>query len=176
MGMLGGGALIIVIGLIEISGDEEFWRWLAAVAALGLVAGSVGLGRLGKLGRLAWLGLALMAVGGLMIGLGVIAHWLKYEGMWWLTIFGLPGHALGLMLFGVHSLRARPLPRFNFLPLGMGVLGGLLPLVVNFITPINANWYFATALGGGWLVLGGVFLNFPAQLGAHPHDNERISI
>lgn len=176
LGMVGGAALIGAIVLIELLGDDAYWPWLALGAALGLAAGGLGLGRLGQPGRTAWVGLGVMVLGGLMLGVGVIANWLNYQA-WWLTVFGLLGHALGLIVFGVPSLRARPLPRFNSLPLGMGVLGGLLPLVINFIAPINVNWFYAVALGGGWLALGAMRLRatapatkLPAGIGAPPHD------
>ncbi|MGQ0605030.1 MAG: amidohydrolase family protein [Anaerolineales bacterium] len=155
-GMVGGAALILWIGLLEIYWEADRWQWLAVVVALGFATGSLGVLRLGRLQRLAWLGASLMVLGGMVIGIGVVVNWLENAEVWWISLLGLLGHALGLMLFGVYNLRARSLPRLNFLPLGMGVLGGLLPLIVNFFVPINANWIFAIAFGGGWVVLGAV--------------------
>lgn len=173
-GMLGGVTLGLFIGIVELYWDEDSWQWLLLLVAWGFAVGSLGLLRLGRPGRLAWLGIGLMVLGGTVIGMGVVADWLKYEAVWWMPLLGLLGHALGLIVFGVHNLRARLLPRFNFLPLGMGTLGGLLPLMVNAFMPINANWIFAVAFGGGWVVLGTLLwhahLQLPAEIGPRPHD------
>lgn len=68
-----------------------------------------------------------------------------------LLSFGLIIFALGLVLVGFAYLKDEPMPRFNFLPFGVGIL---IPISL-VLAPLEPLGLVVSALfGAGWVMLG----------------------
>lgn len=70
-----------------------------------------------------------------------------------LLSFGLVILALGLVLLGFSYLKDEPMPRFNFLPLGVGLLVPI-SLVLGPVEPLGM--VSSALFGAGWVLLGAV--------------------
>jgi len=157
-GIAGGGLWLLMWSLIRDDGSNPAGVWLSIVATAAMAVGVVGLACAGKPGWLGWVGLAPAFLGAILLGLAFIAsEWLGMDEGWALMMIGLMSHTIGLSLFGLANIKARVLPRFNFLPLVVGLLSGPLPLAASFGLAEDAEWPFALlifALGLGWVALG----------------------
>ena len=157
--MLGGALWSLKAVGDEVMGPDDITDTLFFVVPLLLLVGLVTLharygGRTAGIGRAgftqSFIGLALLAVGILaesLLGPGVAGP---------ITSFGFLVLALGLVLLGFGTLRNDALPRWNFLPLMMGVLI-LLNVVVG-----DAVWLrvaISALFGLGWVLLGYVLLS-----------------
>jgi len=155
-GILGGLIWIVVWPLTNGEASDR-WSFLYLIATAVLAVGVVGLAALGRPGWLGWAGLAGAFAGSLALGSAFGQSWFEWEGGWFLLILGLLAHTVGLALFGLANLKARLLPRFNFLPLIVGLISGPLPLFVVFLLAPNADWPLVFLVGGlglGWMALG----------------------
>jgi hypothetical protein len=131
--------------------------WAVAGAGILLALASVGLAsaerptRLGAVGlALAWLSLIVVAAG------AILSDWFQREEAWPMFFFGVLGHALGLTLFGLGNWLAKRRHLRHWLPLAMGGLGGLVP-VVGSMAANGAEWpvlLVGYGLGLGWMLLG----------------------
>ncbi len=156
------GGVLLVAARLWSQNDWSEGDWLLifvpALFALG-VAGLLSVGRHNWLTRLT---LIFAGLGGLAIGEGALASaWLKFDEGWAVMMLGLLSHTVGLALFGLANLKARVWPRFNFLPLVVGLFGGPVPVGLSFLLPEGNEWplwILILALGSGWLVMGGLLL------------------
>jgi len=101
--------------------------------------------------------LAGAVLGVVALGVAFVSEWFEWDAGWFLLILGLLIHTLGLVLFGLANLRARLLPRLNWLPLAAGLIGGPIPLVVAFWIAPDTDWPLWLMVGGlglGWIALG----------------------
>lgn len=132
--------LLLLVGLAELRG-----RYAARS------------GRLGKVGLiLALIGLALMLVG------NVVEFWVAggiRERMTTIDLIGWIGYSLGylllavgLVLLGVATLRAQVLPRWNGVPLLIGLL--VLPMYFTVTSGASVGAVLAVLFGLGWVALG----------------------
>lgn len=93
-------------------------------------------------------GLALLAGGFITDATG-------YGGAEQVLSFGLIILALGLVLVGFSYLKDEPMPRMNFLPLGVGVM---IPLTL-VLGPVQILGLAASALfGAGWVLIGSALI------------------
>lgn len=96
-----------------------------------------------------FVGLALLAG-------GFIAEATGIGGTEQLLSFGLIILALGLVLVGFSYLKDEPMPRMNFLPLGVGMM---IPLTL-VLGPVQVLGIAASALfGAGWVLLGAALIS-----------------
>jgi hypothetical protein len=157
--MLGGGLWSLKSVADVVTGAHDITDALFFVVPLLLLVGLVSLhirygGHAAGIGRAgftqSFIGLALLAVGLLaesLFGSGAAGQ---------ITSFGFLVLALGLVLLGFGTLRHEALPRWNFLPLMMGVLI-LLSVVAG-----DAVWLrvaISALFGLGWVLLGAVLLS-----------------
>jgi hypothetical protein len=159
-GLLGSFVWVAAWGLTSGEANSP-WMFLILPATGLLAIGVVGLSALGRQTWLDWLGLGLAFLGMLAIGLSFsLGGWFDREEAWMLLVVGLLGHALGLLLSGLVNLKARRLPRLNWLPIVMGLLGGPGPLIAGwlFMEEDLGLYLFLGSYGLGWLVLGALML------------------
>ena len=135
-------------------GSGDVTDALFFVVRLLLLVGLAGLyvryaGRLAGLGQTgfvqAFIGLALL-VGGFVAGFSF-----GVEGAGQILSFGFLILALGLVLLGFATLKTGALPRWNFLPLTMGVL---IPLEVILASVASLGDVLSILFGIGWVLLG----------------------
>ncbi len=159
-GRVGWGRTDTVLGLAW----EDYNRMLPVVLLL-LLVGMAGLrvryaprsGRLGKGGfALALVGLALMLVGNVVefwVAGGVRDQMTTADLIGWITYsLGYLLLAVGLVLLGVGSLRGKIFPRWNGVPLLIGVL--VLPMYVTVTGGMSVGAVLSVLFGLGWVVLG----------------------
>jgi hypothetical protein len=152
-----GGLVWLVIWPLTNGEAADRWSFLYLITTALLAVGVVGLAALSRPGWLAWAGLTGAFVGILALGLGFGVSWFGWEEGWFLLILGLFAHTVGLALFGLANLKARLLPRLNFLPFVVGIIGGPLPLFASFVIAPSADWPLVFLVGGlglGWMALG----------------------
>jgi predicted amidohydrolase YtcJ len=156
-GVLGGGLLIWgwIIFSINEAADLATWQifsagTLLAVATAGL-ASFASKSRLGSAGlAIAWLGMAVFS------GAMILTSWFQWENAWPLIFLGLLGHATGLVLFGLANWRAETQRPLHRLPLLIGLLGSLLPILLSFLAGESSLPYMILGfgLGLGWMLEG----------------------
>ncbi|UCG26099.1 MAG: amidohydrolase family protein [Chloroflexota bacterium] len=159
-GIASGAILLVTLFLSESADDSAFIVLLLLFFPIALgVAGLAALWRGGIFGTFAlWtslLGAVAVALGGIM------SEWFDNESAWQLFILGGPAYAIGLSLFGLANLKGRVLTRLNALPLAVGLLGGIAPVVLGFLLPESSDFPWQMILGvmgGGWLLLGVLLL------------------
>lgn len=163
-----GGALILVSLLSGFEtrfddplGGPDLWYELAGTlwtpALLLIVVGLAGFYRqhrdaIGLPGRFAVVGAGIAATasagGGLLLGLD-LARIVRSEFGWFLFVFGIMALLGNLLLLGIATLRHRPLPKWNALPLVLGIVPWLgFPLgELGFALVM-------TVFGVGWILFG----------------------
>ena len=159
VGMLGGALWSLKAVADRVTGPHDVTHALFFVVPLLLLVGLVSLharygGHTAGIGRVgftqSFIGLALLAVGLFaesLLGLGAAGQ---------ITSFGFLVLALGLVLLGFGTLRNEALPRWNFLPLMMGVL---IPLSVVAGDAVWLHVAISVLFGLGWVLLGYVLLS-----------------
>lgn len=94
-------------------------------------------------------------VGLTLLAGGFIADATGYGVAEQLLSFGLVVLALGLVLVGFSYLKDEPMPRMNFLPLGVGMM---IPLTL-VLGPVQILGLAASALfGAGWVLIGAALI------------------
>lgn len=154
-----GGALWIWVWAIRIGDFDTYGllNWLLIGASTLLAIAAVGLTYTIRPSRLSELGLAMVSLGLVAVAVGqILTSWFRWEDAWLFLIFGLLGHAFGLIIFGLANLRARRMLLINLLPLIIALAGILLPLILSTVAgesnlPVIAMGY---GLGIGWIVNG----------------------
>lgn len=160
---IAGGALwgvkVVLDGFVSAPRLIETTDALFFVAPLLMTAGFAGVharysGRIRGMGRTGFvngfIGLALLVVGfasGLSFGVEEAIR---------ISSFGFLILAFGLVLLGLEVLKAAALPRWNFLPLAMGLL---LPLSVISGDAALLRAPLSALFGLGWVLLGLVLLS-----------------
>ena len=129
----------------------QFWG-LALVTALMIVGATLGLLTLDH-GRVARMGLKLFAVGAVVAAI-FPALSLAGQGDWaWrLVAIGYIMAVVGWMAFAVPNLRSQALPRWNWLPLLIGLIpvaGAVFISLSDWVLAIGAGLF-----GVAWLLLG----------------------
>lgn len=156
-GIVGGvlwGLKVSLDGLAPASGLAETTDALFFVAPLLMTAGFAGFharyaGRITGMGRTGFvngfIGLALLVVGfasGLSLGVEEAVR---------ISSFGFLILAFGLVLLGLEVMKVAALPRWNFLPLAMGLL---VPLSVISADAALLRVPLSALFGLGWVLLG----------------------
>jgi len=112
------------------------WAAVPLLFATGLFALKAQYGN--KIGRLSNFSLLTGGVVSLIsfVGLLFTAVLAYEESAWLFFIFGLLSMSIAIMLFGVDTLRTKPLPKWNNMPFSAGVL---LPMLLIAGTLFNSN-------------------------------------
>jgi predicted amidohydrolase YtcJ len=154
-----GGALWLWVFVWGMRSSETsgLVTWATAGAGTLLALASVGLAGVERPTRLGAMGLALAWLSLIVIAAGVIlSDWFQQEEAWLMFFFGVLGHAVGLTVFGLANWLARRRQPRQWLPLAMGALGGLVPVVASMAAN-GAEWpllLVGYGLGLGWVLLG----------------------
>jgi len=135
------------------STSSPIFGGLAIIQMLLLLAVLRGLYKLERSGRFGRMGLIIASVGvGLMVAAFLVSPLRSLAG--WAWFIGVPALAGGWLLFGVANLRTKALPRWNRLPLSVG----LVPVLISIShDAIGIGWTLpvgSTMLGLGWVLLG----------------------
>lgn len=162
-----GGALwgvkVVLDGFVPAPGVIEITDPLFFVAPLLMIAGLAGVharyaGRIMGMGRTGFvngfIGLALLVVGfasGLSFGAEEAIR---------ISSFGFLILAFGLVLLGLEVLKVAAFPRWNFLPLAMGLL---VPLSVISGDAVLLRAPISALFGLGWVLLGLLLLSDVAE-------------
>jgi hypothetical protein len=137
--MLGGALALVVLvsNLISSEVPEAIVvGFMLAVVSL-LMTGIAGLYGRKRPGALGTTGLVVAVTGlvaiitGIMITVGA-----GIDGGWTVMIVGLLSNAVGLTMYGIANLRAKALPRWNALPLIVGLLAGPGVFVMRVVQEI----------------------------------------
>ncbi|HUF39733.1 MAG TPA: amidohydrolase family protein [Anaerolineales bacterium] len=155
-GLIGG--LVWVFVLIQQEWLEDSASFLLMMLpAFFFSLAAAGLAAVSPPGRLSGFGLWLSVLGACAIAVaGVLSEWFRLDAVWILFIIGILSHTIGLLLFGIANLRARALPRWNGLPLLIGLFGGPVPFIAGTFLGENSDWPFLMligVLGGGWILM-----------------------
>lgn len=179
------GGLILMVGMIfSLFGESDIsyslWGNIVPVAPMLLAVGAAGLWTLAG-GRLAGrLGAATALAGGIILALGLgLMGWLDNEYGWGFMLLGLLLIPVGLTVFGFATRRAQLLPRWNGLPLLIGLFFALGIAWEASEDLRNVPWQQQTDIGFfiiiaaislGWALLGVVLLGVknPAPGKLHP--------
>ncbi len=133
--------------------------FLVLAYGLGVAMGAAGFYTLGQYDEPASrVGLGLVFIGGLILSAGLLLLLLLESDAAWTTfVLGMFLYEIGLVVFGGSAFKHKPLPRWNTLPLIVGVLA----LVTNFAGMVFGNAdneiFFAIWIlvnGIGWIALG----------------------
>jgi len=155
-GLVGGLAWVFNLNQQAWLDDSAFFI-LILLPAFFFSLAAAGLAAVSPPGRLSGFGLWLSVLGaGAMSVAGVLSDWFRIDAGWFLLMIGILSHTIGLLLFGIANLRTRALPRWNGLPLLIGLFGGLVPIVAGILLGENADWPLMMlfgVLGGGWGLL-----------------------
>lgn len=155
--------LILVYGEFILGGAGETLGFLMPVYGLCVAIGVAGFYILGQYDEpTSRVGLGLAFIGGLIVTAGLILLVLLDSEPGWTTwVLGMFIYEIGLVVFGGSAFKHKPLPRWNTLPLIVGVLA----LVTNFAGMIfgtaDNEIYFAIWLlvnGLGWVALGALLM------------------
>ncbi len=162
-GVLGGATWLATWWFTQESWSNPIGVWLLLAATAALALGVVGLAFAGRPGWLGWVGLAPSFLGAIATGSAfILSEWFHLEEGWGVMLIGLMSHTIGLTLFGLANLRARVLPRLNFLPLVIGPISGPVPLAASMLLEGEPEWPFMLVifgLGLGWVALGGLLIS-----------------
>jgi len=155
-GLVGGLAWVFNLNQQAWLDDSAFFI-LILLPAFFFSLAAAGLAAVSPPGRLSGFGLWLSVLGaGAMSVAGVLSDWFRIDAGWFLLMIGILSHTIGLLLFGIANLRTRALPRWNGLPLLIGLFGGLVPIVAGILLGENSDWPLMMlfgVLGGGWGLL-----------------------
>jgi len=154
--------------------NEDTSMLLLTLPAFLMAVGTTGIAALWRRGWFGTLALWLALLGAIAFSeSSVVSGWFRNDLGWGLFILGLLGHAIGLILFGSVNLRGRVFPRWNALPLIVGLLV-LLPLASSSMLPESSDWpirMLLGVLGGGWLVIGWLTIQAPRD-SSHEQMND----
>ncbi len=166
--MLGGVTFILGFGLgggetsfdDPLGGPDAIYEYgqlvLVPVAMLFFTIGMLGLRSRygGQVGRFGSVSLAIGAIGGGIGLVGAIGLFAADGDGWWIALMlGILLLLVGLLLFGIAAIRKTPLPRWNGLPLLLGSIILLLPIMgvttgSDVVSgPILASIFFRIAAG-----------------------------
>lgn len=153
-GIAGGLFWMVAWPLAEVS-PIGVWLFFVAVILLSVFIASLII--YVQLQRLLKASLFIAGLG--IIGMGeglLLSAWFKNDQGWLFLMLGAFAQLLGILLFGFANLKARALPRLNFIPLVMGISALLsIALDVTQITDSDLpSWIFVISLGFGWILMG----------------------
>ncbi len=150
----------LVYGAFVIGSSADYMlAFLVLAYGLGVAMGAAGFYALGQYDEPASrVGLGLVFIGGLILSAGLLLLLLLESDAAWTTfVLGMFLYEIGLVVFGGSAFKHKPLPRWNTLPLIVGVLA----LVTNFAGMVFGNAdneiFFAIWIlvnGIGWIALG----------------------
>lgn len=150
------------VAVLELS--ERGWRTVTNPALLSFIGGLAGLAaahasRARKLVIVGFLTTLLGLVA--MLAGNVMEFWVAEDLGGFMSLFGLLVHPIGLILFGISTLKTNVLPRWaRPIPLGFGAILGLMLTVamVRLAAGIDVQEKLLAAvimtIGLGWMVLG----------------------
>lgn len=142
--------------------------WFVAIIQLLLLLGVLrGLYTFRRFGRLGKMSLLVASVGAILMAVAFpLVLWPKVAG--WVWFIGVPALTRGWVLFGVANLKSKALPRWNALPLILG----LVPILISILHDwIGIGWTVpvgSTMLGLGWVLLGYLLWLGAGQTGPEP--------
>lgn len=150
--------------------SDSVGGWLGFAGLLLLMAGITGLRlRYGKLaGPFGNTSLLLSIISGGIAAIAMVSSiFIEWDG-WWNTLwFGIASLLAFLALFGVAALRAKPMPRWNGLPVLAGVGFPWLTVIALLFQTVDGNWWQPPGwlLNGMWLmtISGLVLLGYVLQ-------------
>jgi hypothetical protein len=149
----------------NVTGDAYAWLTWSRLAATTLLAvASITIAGAQPHTRLGTLGVAMAALGMVSVAAGVLlGDWFQTDYGWLLLVFGVLGHALGLVVLGLANWLARRRGARHWLPLAVGVLGGVLPLLLSSVAgeTLWPTLIMGAGLGVGWALLGLLNLTSP---------------
>jgi len=121
--------------------SDNLGGWLGFAGLLLLVAGIAGLRlRYGKLaGRFGHTSLLLSIVSGGIAVIALLGAYLEWDGAWYIMLYGMAGLFAFLALFGVAALRAKPMPRWNGLPVLAGIGFPLFTVIALVYRVVSGN-------------------------------------
>lgn len=125
-----------------------------------LLVGIVGVFLLTNGRRWVQAGIIVTAVGAVLLGVGFgLMEWLNNDNGWIVSIYGLVNLPVGLLVLGAANWRAQILPRWNNLPLMVGVPATLLIVVAltDLLTEQQNGLLFTLyllLLAVGWIGFG----------------------
>jgi hypothetical protein len=151
--------LILVYGEFVIGGASEMLGLLMLAYGLGVAIGAAGFYTLGQYDEPASrVALGLVLIGGLILSAGLLLLILLESDAAWITgMLGMFLYEIGLVIFGRSAFKHKPLPRWNTLPLIVGVLALTTNLAAMIIDNAENEISFAIWLlvnGLGWVALG----------------------
>jgi hypothetical protein len=166
--LIAGGVMISIASIAELQpglnyplrGIYQVFGFLFAPAIVLISLGTIGLvltyqHKTGSVGRLALFG----AFWGILVIVAymVLALITQVDTLWNMFIGGFLLHAVSMVVFGLTALGARPLPRWNWLPIVIGVM----PLIMFVFNPnrngIDTEWeniIVYVVMGLGYAALG----------------------
>jgi hypothetical protein len=165
--MLGGALALVALGsnVVGSAIPEAIMSGLMLVMALLLMAGTLGLSRRTRPGVLGAVGLVVAILGLVAMVAGIVlvsATGIEVVAMF--MVLGVLTHPIGLLIYGISNLKAMSLPRWNALPLIMGLLAGPGVIVLRVIQgeggfqsgqQADPAWGLWTlTIGVGWILLG----------------------
>lgn len=163
-----GGLYLLVLFIVEgITGKdlEEFgliWQMLPLMPIF-LAIGAAGLLSLAAGHKGVLIGAVVIGLGAVLMAVGfAMMAWLGNDGGWSVMFLGLMLHPIGFLLFGLANWRTRVLPRWNGVPLIVGVITSLLLILAISAEGLGlaeqqsdqAFAVYLLTLAVGWLLLG----------------------
>jgi hypothetical protein len=159
--ILGGAMFLLMIAFAETNLENTtIWSFIPILPIL-LTLGAAGLYTFSGANVAVRATAVLTGIGTIAMALGfALMSWLDTEEGWMLMVIGILMMTLGLLLFGLANWRARVLPRWNWLPLVIGVITMAMLLPGLLGVPLGGTdseldfnlWSGAT--GAGWVLLG----------------------
>lgn len=155
-----GGVLWIVVwaihGAMPVAppgGYREGWESFNLWSGVALMLTMIGLtgAYLLQMRRIGWTGhagFALPWVGAALMGAGRLGQVLEIGNVWILVILGAFALTIGVILFGIATLRAKVLPS------GTGLLLLTAALMLFLVDSENSRAFLALAYGAAWLWIG----------------------
>ena len=156
---IAGGLSWMAAWLVAESSPPGVWLLSIAVVLLSIFISSLYIHV--KLQRFLKASLLIAGLG--IVGMGeglLLSAWFKNDQGWFLFMLGGIAHLLGILLFGFSNLKVRILPRWNWIPLAMGV-APLVSIILEIIQITNSDlpsWMLVISLGCGWVLMGAVLV------------------
>jgi hypothetical protein len=163
-----GGLYLLIFFIVQafnrfdIDDGGFFWQTIPLMPIF-LTIGAAGLLALADGHKGVQMGVVVMGLGAVVMAVGfAMMTWLGADNGWLVMGLGLILHPIGFLLFGLANWRTRVLPRWNGVPLIVGIITCLL-LILGILgrlvglTEQQGDQVFAVfllTLAVGWLLLG----------------------
>ncbi len=164
-----GGLYLLILSIVQAfyAGDIDdggfLWQAIPLMPIF-LMLGAAGLLALASGHKGVQIGAVVTGLGAVLMAIGfALMTWLDNDAGWAVMFLGMMLHPIGFFVFGLANWRTRVLPRWNALPLIVGIITVLLLAVNMFadgalgLTEQRSEQLFAIyllTLAIGWLLLG----------------------